>query len=401
MGPVYESVRRTGRCVITHEAHVNLGMGAEMAARVTEQCFYSLEAPVLRVGAFDMPYPPSRIEEEYLPDLDRVLDAVDRSLRLLRGTRPCLGVPAPRRRRGPHRGRDRRLEGQGRRHDRDQRRRRRDRDRQVARRAARRRTRAPSSALLVAEGEMVEVGTPIISIGAAGEVAAAPSGERRPGGRRRAGPASTRLDIDLSKPRPLRLDGGGGPRRTDQGRRGTTSTGRGSAVAGHGAGAQTQTAGAGRVLARAPGRGREADRRVAGAGRRPRRPARRIRRGLGPRRPRRPSPARTRAGQAAGPQVRQGPRRRPRRAGRVRRGAASITRADVDATPELASTASAPAAPDGGAGAGQTAYAAPVFSRWGSARPASPIKGVRKMTAPAMAGRPSPARTSPSGSPST
>jgi 2-oxoisovalerate dehydrogenase E1 component beta subunit len=79
MAPVYESVRRTGRCVVTHEAHVNLGMGAELAARVTEQCFYSLEAPVLRVGAFDMPYPPSRIEEEYLPDLDRVLDAVDRT----------------------------------------------------------------------------------------------------------------------------------------------------------------------------------------------------------------------------------------------------------------------------------------------------------------------------------
>jgi 2-oxoisovalerate dehydrogenase E1 component beta subunit len=79
MAPVYESVRRTGRCVVTHEAHVNLGMGAELAARVTEQCFYSLEAPVLRVGAFDTPYPPSRIEEEYLPDLDRVLDAVDRT----------------------------------------------------------------------------------------------------------------------------------------------------------------------------------------------------------------------------------------------------------------------------------------------------------------------------------
>ena len=52
----------------------------EIAARITEECFYSLEAPVLRVGGFDTPYPPSRIEEEYLPDLDRVLDAVDRSL---------------------------------------------------------------------------------------------------------------------------------------------------------------------------------------------------------------------------------------------------------------------------------------------------------------------------------
>ena len=80
MAPVFESVRRTGRAVITHEAHVNLGMGSEVAARITEECFYSLEAPVLRVGGFDTPYPASRIEEDYLPDLDRVLDAVDRSL---------------------------------------------------------------------------------------------------------------------------------------------------------------------------------------------------------------------------------------------------------------------------------------------------------------------------------
>jgi len=80
MGPVHASVRKTGRVVVAHEAHVNLGMGSEIAARITEECFYSLEAPVLRVGGFDTPYPPSRIEEEYLPDLDRVLDAVDRSL---------------------------------------------------------------------------------------------------------------------------------------------------------------------------------------------------------------------------------------------------------------------------------------------------------------------------------
>ncbi len=79
MGPVLDSVRRTGRCVVVHEAHVNLGMGAELAARVTEECFYSLEAPVLRVGGFDTPYPASRIEEDFLPDLDRLLDAVDRT----------------------------------------------------------------------------------------------------------------------------------------------------------------------------------------------------------------------------------------------------------------------------------------------------------------------------------
>jgi pyruvate dehydrogenase E1 component beta subunit len=77
--PVYESVRRTGRCVVVHEAPGNLGLGAEIAARITEHCFYSLEAPVLRVTGFDIPYPAARVEEEYLPDLDRVLDAVDRS----------------------------------------------------------------------------------------------------------------------------------------------------------------------------------------------------------------------------------------------------------------------------------------------------------------------------------
>jgi pyruvate dehydrogenase E1 component beta subunit len=80
MGPVYDSVRRTGRAIVTHEAHANLGMGSEVAARIQERCFYSLEAPVLRVGGFDTPYPASRIEEDWLPDLDRILDAVDRSL---------------------------------------------------------------------------------------------------------------------------------------------------------------------------------------------------------------------------------------------------------------------------------------------------------------------------------
>jgi 2-oxoisovalerate dehydrogenase E1 component beta subunit len=79
LGPAYESVRRTGRAVVVHEAPGNLGMGSEIAARITEECFYSLEAPVLRVTGYDIPYPAARVEEEYLPDLDRVLDAVDRS----------------------------------------------------------------------------------------------------------------------------------------------------------------------------------------------------------------------------------------------------------------------------------------------------------------------------------
>jgi pyruvate dehydrogenase E1 component beta subunit len=77
--PVYSSVRKTGRLVVVHEAPGNLGLGSEVSARVTERCFYSLEAPVLRVTGFDTPYPPARLEEEYLPDLDRVLDAVDRT----------------------------------------------------------------------------------------------------------------------------------------------------------------------------------------------------------------------------------------------------------------------------------------------------------------------------------
>ncbi len=79
LDPVYASVRKTGRAVMVHEAPSNIGLGAEVAARVTEECFYSLEAPVLRVTGYDIPYPAARVEEEYLPDLDRVLDAVDRA----------------------------------------------------------------------------------------------------------------------------------------------------------------------------------------------------------------------------------------------------------------------------------------------------------------------------------
>jgi 2-oxoisovalerate dehydrogenase E1 component beta subunit len=76
---IFASVRRTGRCVVVHEAAISGGLGAEIAARVTEECFYHLEAPVLRVCGYSTPYPPSRIEEYYLPDLDRVLDGVDRA----------------------------------------------------------------------------------------------------------------------------------------------------------------------------------------------------------------------------------------------------------------------------------------------------------------------------------
>jgi 2-oxoisovalerate dehydrogenase E1 component subunit beta len=77
--PVYASVRRTGRLVVVHEAPSNVSLSAEIAARVTEECFYSLEAPVQRVTGPNVPYPPARLEETYLPDLDRVLDGVDRA----------------------------------------------------------------------------------------------------------------------------------------------------------------------------------------------------------------------------------------------------------------------------------------------------------------------------------
>lgn len=77
---VAASVRRTGRCVVVHEAPTFYGTGGEIAARVTEECFYALEAPVLRVGGFHMPYPAAKVEHDYLPSVERVLDAVDRAL---------------------------------------------------------------------------------------------------------------------------------------------------------------------------------------------------------------------------------------------------------------------------------------------------------------------------------
>ncbi|WP_236790230.1 alpha-ketoacid dehydrogenase subunit beta [Amycolatopsis sp. GM8] len=80
LGPVIESVRRTGRLIAVTEAPSESSISSEIAARVQQECFYSLEAPVLRVTGFDTPYPPSKLEDHYLPDLDRVLHAVDRSL---------------------------------------------------------------------------------------------------------------------------------------------------------------------------------------------------------------------------------------------------------------------------------------------------------------------------------
>jgi len=76
---VASSVEKTGRCVVLHEAPRTLGMGAELAARIQEELFWNLEAPVLRATGFDTPYPPARLEAAWLPGVDRLLDTVDRS----------------------------------------------------------------------------------------------------------------------------------------------------------------------------------------------------------------------------------------------------------------------------------------------------------------------------------
>ncbi|MFC4395922.1 alpha-ketoacid dehydrogenase subunit beta [Arthrobacter sedimenti] len=78
--PVVASVRKTGRLVVTHEAGQSGGLGAEVAASITERCFYHLEAAPVRVTGFDIPYPYSKLEMHHLPGLDRILDGVDRAL---------------------------------------------------------------------------------------------------------------------------------------------------------------------------------------------------------------------------------------------------------------------------------------------------------------------------------
>ena len=70
----------TGRCVVAQEAPGFVSVGSEIAATITERAFYSLEAPVLRVAGYDTPFPPAKLESTYLPDADRILEAVDRAL---------------------------------------------------------------------------------------------------------------------------------------------------------------------------------------------------------------------------------------------------------------------------------------------------------------------------------
>lgn len=77
---ILRSVERTGRLLITHEAPKTAGLGAEIAARVQAKAFYSLQAPVGRVTGYDTPYPASRLEEDWLPGVDRILDGIDEVL---------------------------------------------------------------------------------------------------------------------------------------------------------------------------------------------------------------------------------------------------------------------------------------------------------------------------------
>jgi pyruvate dehydrogenase E1 component beta subunit len=79
-GTIINSVKKTGRLVVASEASTSFSVSAEIAAKVAELAFYHLEAPVIRVGSFDVPYPPAKLEDLFLPDGDRILEAVDRSL---------------------------------------------------------------------------------------------------------------------------------------------------------------------------------------------------------------------------------------------------------------------------------------------------------------------------------
>ena len=66
----------TPQAITVHEAPLTLGMGAEIVARIVEEAFDHLEAPVLRVTGPDVPYPPASLEQHYLPSVERIADAV-------------------------------------------------------------------------------------------------------------------------------------------------------------------------------------------------------------------------------------------------------------------------------------------------------------------------------------
>lgn len=94
LNTIAASVRKTGRVVVTHEAAREAGLGAELVASITEQCFEYLEAPPMRVTGHDIPYPPSKLEKHHVPDLDRILHAVDRVLDRGTGAGAAAATPA-------------------------------------------------------------------------------------------------------------------------------------------------------------------------------------------------------------------------------------------------------------------------------------------------------------------
>jgi 2-oxoisovalerate dehydrogenase E1 component beta subunit len=79
------SVRTTRRAVVVHEAPLTAGLGAEVAQLITQGCFDTLKAPVERITGFDVPYPSGDLEDEYIPDIDRILFGIQRVLEYRRG----------------------------------------------------------------------------------------------------------------------------------------------------------------------------------------------------------------------------------------------------------------------------------------------------------------------------
>lgn len=79
------SVGKTRRAVVVHEAPLTSGLGAEVAQLITQSCFAALKAPVERVTGFDVPYPSGDLEDEYIPNIDRILFGIQRVLEYRRG----------------------------------------------------------------------------------------------------------------------------------------------------------------------------------------------------------------------------------------------------------------------------------------------------------------------------
>jgi 2-oxoisovalerate dehydrogenase E1 component beta subunit len=84
-GALAASVRKTRRAVVVHEAPLTSGLGAEVAQLITQSCFDTLKAPVERVTGFDVPYPSGDLEDEYIPNIDRILFGIQRVLEYRRG----------------------------------------------------------------------------------------------------------------------------------------------------------------------------------------------------------------------------------------------------------------------------------------------------------------------------